>query len=108
MKTRDFFATILAGFALSWFWFRPVFWDMSNGANSYIEALHCIFMSTDISKNNIGAGIDYFGTLWIFAQAEQIILEGQSSIIDNLYYPTGFDLGKNTGFGWGDALYIRD
>ena len=104
MKSRDIFLTVIAGFALTWLWFRPIFWDMSGETTDYIKALQYIFFSDKEGKNNIGAGIDFFGTIWIFAQAEQIILQGKDSILNNIYFPTGFDLGKNTGFAWADAF----
>ena len=94
MKSRDIFLTVIAGFALTWLWFRPIFWDMSGETTDYIKALQYIFFSDKEGKNNIGAGIDFFGTIWIFAQAEQIILQGKDSILNNIYFPTGFDLGK--------------
>ena len=34
---------------------------------------------------------------------DAMLMGEQSTYVDLLYHPIGFDLGKNTGFAWADA-----
>lgn len=97
-KTILFLCSLL----LSWLWFRPVFWNMTEEQDLWSGILD-IFILPSEPEYMLGAGIDQLGTFWIFAQLPEI-WKNSSSVLPMIYYPTGWDLGQHTGFAWLDGI----
>ena len=97
-KTLLFIASLL----LSWLWFRPVFWNMTELNDFWAGFLDIFFLPSE-PEYMLGAGIDQLGTFWIFAQLPEI-WRNSSSVLPMIYYPTGWDLGQHTGFAWLDGI----
>ena len=94
---------ILSGLC-SWMWFLPAFWTLADGSQTYTQALYSIFFSTQEREMLYGDTLDLQGTIWVFHHFDRIASGEASSILPEIYAPFGFDIGKHTGFGWGDAL----
>ena len=94
---------ILSGLC-SWMWFLPAFWTLADGTQTYTQALYSIFFSTQEREMLYGDTLDLQGTIWVFHHFDRIASGEASSILPEIYAPFGFDIGKHTGFGWGDAL----
>ncbi len=92
----------LCSMLLSWLWFRPVFWNMTELKDFWTGFLDIFFQPSE-PEYMLGAGIDQLGTFWIFAQLPEI-WENSSSLLPMIYYPTGWDLGQHTGFAWLDGI----
>ena len=105
-KQRVLEALLGIGFSLgcAWLWFVPVFWDMAGTSEGMLAGLRQVFFSLDAHKRHLGSGIDFLGTVWIFSNVDQILSGDQTSVLPGIFYPTGFDLGVNTGFAWMDAV----
>jgi hypothetical protein len=88
----------------AWLYFVPIFWDMTMGVYGYPSAIKQVFFENNNPEFFIGGGIDQLGTVWVFTMAKGIFLFQHDSILSQIYFPYGFDLGLNTGFGWADAL----
>ena len=87
----------------AWLWFVPIFWDLAHGLREYSAALWEVFFQSSRVELMLGGGIDHLGTLWIFSMVDEILRGESGTILPGIYAPFGFDLGKNTGFGWADA-----
>ena len=88
----------------TWLWFSPIIWDLAHGSHSYSEAIWGIFFDNNAHERFIGTSVDLQGTIWIFHHVD-LMLQGEiGTFLQDIYAPIGFDLGKNTGFGWADAV----
>ena len=94
-----FISSIFCG----WLFFLPAFWELTPHSSSTWEGLDQIFIHSPSHSKILGGGIDHIGTIWMFSMVDAMLKGQQSTYVDLLYHPIGFDLGKNTGFAWADA-----
>ena len=104
MPKKDIFLFFLISLFFAWLWFLPVFWSLSQGSTTYTSALYKVFFSTQEREMFYGDTLDLQGTIWVFYHFDRILSGESTSFLSEIYAPFGFDLGKHTGFGWGDAL----
>ena len=87
----------------AWLFFFPAYWDLTPHSTSFSEGVDQIFFNSQKHSKILGGGIDHIGTIWMFSMVDSMLMGEQSTYVDLLYHPIGFDLGKNTGFAWADA-----
>ncbi|MEC7985291.1 MAG: hypothetical protein VX278_09010 [Myxococcota bacterium] len=104
MSKKEILILLIASFVFAWLWFRPAFWSLAEGSPSFGAGVQSIFFQQSEREMFLGETLDLQGTIWIFHHFDQIIKGNEQSFLPEIYAPIGFDLGKNTGFGWGDAL----
>jgi hypothetical protein len=96
-------AIAVSSLVVSWLFFAPMFWELAGHSSGFPEAFVTVFFSSAQKAKTIGGGIDHIGTIWMFGTVQEILAGEQPTILQGLYAPIGFDLGKNTGFAWGDV-----
>jgi len=104
MRKIDTLLFFLTSLLFSWLWFLPAFWNLANGATSFLEGLQIVFFSSQEQERLYGDTIDLQTTIWIFDHVQRILSGEGNSFLSEVYAPFGYDMGKHTGFAWGDVF----
>ena len=91
--------------ALTWslLWFIPIVQATHQQGYGWFESVHEVFFLQKMPELLVGKGVDLYGSFWMVEQVKNMLLFGQPTTMDTLYYPIGFNLGENTGYAWVDA-----
>lgn len=89
---------------ISLVWFLPSIPTLGKTQSTWLLQMWDSFFTTSQPEILIGETVDVHGSFWMIHNMKEMVLLQNDSFLEGIYYPTGFDLGMNTGFAWMDTL----